>query len=139
MRSRSVTRVSGPKGLPLTKPPYSRITATNMNTGEHVWMQTNGDGPREKVINLGLPDPGPLGAGWSGAPLLTKNLLFVAQDDNGRAVLRGFDKESGVVLAEIDLPAKPWGAPMSYYEEGKQFIVIASGEGKNARLIALSI
>ena len=139
MRSRSVTRVSGPKGLPLTKPPYSRITAINMNTGEHVWMQTNGDGPRERVINLGLPDPGPLGAGWSGAPLLTKTLLFVAQDDDGRAVLRGFDKENGDVLVEIDLPAKPWGAPMSYYEEGKQFIVIASGEGKNARLIALSI
>ena len=102
-------------------------------------MQTNGDGPREKVINLGLPDPGPLGAGWSGAPLLTKTLLFVAQDDNGRSVLRGFDKENGDVLAEIDLPAKPWGAPMSYKEEGRQYIVIASGEGKNARLIALSI
>ena len=71
--------------------------------------------------------------------LLTKTLLFVAQDDNGRAVLRGFDKENGDVVVEIDLPAKPWGAPMSYYEEGAQFIVIASGEGKNARLIALSI
>ena len=110
-----------------------------MNTGEHVWMQTNGNGPRERVVNLGLPDPGPLGAGWSGAPLLTKTLLFVAQDDNGRAVLRGFDKGNGDVLVEIDLPAKPWGAPMSYYEGEKQFIVIASGEGKNARLIALSI
>ena len=75
MRSRSVTRVNGPKGLPLTKPPYSRITAINMNTGEHVWMQTNGNGPRERVINL-ASDPGPLGAGWSGAPLLTKTLLF---------------------------------------------------------------
>ena len=64
---------------------------------------------------------------------------LISQDDNGRAVLRGFDKGNGDVLAEIDLPAKPWGAPMSYYEEGKQFIVIASGEGKNARLIALSI
>ena len=110
-----------------------------MNTGEHAWMQTNGDGPRERVIDLGLPDPGPLGAGWSGAPLLTKTLLFIAQDDNGRAVLRAFDKDDGDILAEIDLPAKPWGAPMSYYQDGKQFIVIASGEAKDAKLVAFAI
>ena len=39
--------VEGPQGLPITKPPYGRITAINMNTGDHLWMVPNGDGPRD--------------------------------------------------------------------------------------------
>ena len=35
-----------PHGLPLLKPPYSRMTAIDMNTGEHVWMTPLGDGDR---------------------------------------------------------------------------------------------
>ena len=34
-------------GLPLLKPPYGRITAIDMNTGEHVWMSANGPGPTD--------------------------------------------------------------------------------------------
>ena len=66
-------------------------------------------------------------------------MCIIDRDDNGRPVLRGFDKENGDVLAEIDLPAKPWGAPMSYFQDGEQFIVIASGEAKDAKLVALAI
>ena len=47
---------AGPRGLPLVKPPYGRITAIDLNTGEHVWMVANGDGPRNhpelKALNL---------------------------------------------------------------------------------------
>ncbi|MGD9903550.1 MAG: hypothetical protein AB7U83_08770 [Vicinamibacterales bacterium] len=35
-----------PRGLPLTEPPYGRITAIDLNRGEHLWMVPNGDGPR---------------------------------------------------------------------------------------------
>jgi quinoprotein glucose dehydrogenase len=79
VRSRSVNGVSGPQGLPLIKPPYARVTAIDMTTGTHKWMAVNGDGPRQKVIDLGLADPGPLGAAWSGGPVLTKSLLLVSQ------------------------------------------------------------
>jgi quinoprotein glucose dehydrogenase len=52
--------VTGPRGLPLFKPPYGRITAINLNTGDHVWMKPNGDGPRDHpaIKHLNLP---PLG------------------------------------------------------------------------------
>ena len=58
----------GPRGLPLTKPPYGRITAIDMRTGEHVWMVPNGDGPRNHpaIRHLGLP---PLGQPGRGMPL----------------------------------------------------------------------
>ncbi|MEE2823922.1 MAG: pyrroloquinoline quinone-dependent dehydrogenase [Pseudomonadota bacterium] len=139
VRSRSVNSVRGPQGLPLIKPPYARVTAIDMGTGDHKWMTINGDGPRQKVIDMGLPDPGPLGASWSGGPVLTKSLLFVTQADGQRNVLRAFDKGNGQIVAEIDLPARPWGTPMTYSQNGKQYIVVASGQAQDARLVALAL
>ena len=139
VRSRSVNRVRGPKGLPLIKPPYARVTAIDMGTGDHLWMTINGNGPRQKIIDMGLPDPGPLGAAWSGGPVLTKSLLLVSQADGQRNVLRAFNKLDGRIIAEVDLPARPWGTPMSYMQGGKQFIVIASGEAQDAKLVALAL
>ena len=53
--------VSGPSGLPLTKPPYGRITAIDMNTGDHEWMIPHGEGIRQQIIDMGILDPGPVG------------------------------------------------------------------------------
>jgi quinoprotein glucose dehydrogenase len=135
----------GPKGLPLFKPPYGRITAINLNTGEHKWMVPNGDGPRQKINELigGGVDVGPVGAGGSG-PLATKTLLFVGQGASGRGgagkdgqhVLRAFDKATGKVVAEIVLPAIPSGTPMTYMVNGKQLIVVATSD---AKLVALGL
>ena len=51
-----------PRGLPLWKPPYTRMTAIDMNTGEHAWMIPTGDGDRIRnhpmLRDLDLP---PLG------------------------------------------------------------------------------
>ncbi len=74
--------LEGPKGLPLFKPPYGRITAINLNTGDQVWMIPQGDGPRQMVSEIVGKDVGPLGAG-GGGPLLTKTLLFVGQGAGG--------------------------------------------------------
>ena len=70
----------GPRGLPLTRPPYGRITAIDMKTGEHVWMVPNGDGPRNHpaIAHLDLP---PLGQPGRSMTLLTKTLLFVSEGD----------------------------------------------------------
>ena len=135
----------GPKGLPLFKPPYGRITAINLNTGEHVWQIAHGDGPRQKVNELlgNGKDVGPLGAG-GGGPLLTKTLLFVGQGYGGRGgssggganFFRAFDKATGKVIAEINLDSRPHGTPMTYMAGGKQYIVVATYEG---RLVALSL
>ncbi|HET9530010.1 MAG TPA: pyrroloquinoline quinone-dependent dehydrogenase, partial [Blastocatellia bacterium] len=139
------TGVPGPRGLPLFKPPYGRITAINLNTGEHVWMIPHGDGLREKVNEVlgNGKDVGPLGSG-GGGPLLTKTLLFVGQGATGRGgggggganVLRAFDKASGKVIAEIVLPGRPHGTPMTYMAGGKQYIALTLSEGK---LVAFSL
>ena len=139
----------GPRGLPLFKPPYGRITAINLNTGDNAWMIPHGDGPRQKINEVIKEvsgkdiDVGPVGAG-GGGPLLTKTLLFVGQGVSGRGgravgganVLRAFDKATGKVIAEIQLPAQPSGTPMTYLAGGKQYIALATMDG---RLVALSV
>ncbi|MEW6213053.1 MAG: pyrroloquinoline quinone-dependent dehydrogenase [Acidobacteriota bacterium] len=133
----------GPRGLPLFKPPYGRITAINLNTGEHVWQIPHGDGPREQISKIVGKDVGPVGAG-GGGPLLTKTLLFVGQGASGRGgggegganVLRAFDKATGKVIAEITLPSRPHGTPMTYMAGGKQYIIVATSD---SRLVALSL
>ena len=73
-----------PQGLPLLKPPYSRMTAIDMNTGDHVWMTPLGNGDRIRnhpmLRDLDLP---PLGGDGRGGPLLTKTLLFSALSAGG--------------------------------------------------------
>lgn len=139
----------GPHGLPLWKPPYGRVTAINLNTGDHAWMVPNGDGARAQ-INEAIKkatgkdiDVGPVGAGGSG-PLLTRTLLFIGQGASGRGgsgrdgahVLRAFDKATGKVVAEINLPGVPNGTPMTYMANGKQYIALATSDG---RIVALNL
>ena len=139
------TRFDGPKGLPLFKPPYGRITAINLNTGNHAWQVAHGDGPREqinKLLNNGK-DVGPLGAG-GGGPLVTRTLLFVGQGSSGRGatagdggnVIRAFDKKTGAVVATITIPGRPHGTPMTYLAGGRQYVVVTISEGK---MVALAL
>jgi len=139
------SRVSGPQGLPLIKPPYSRITAIDLNTGEHTWMVPHGEGIRQRIIDKGIPDPGPVGGRGSTGPLLTKTLLFLGQGgrtNRGQggtgSVLRAFDKATGDIVHEIELPGPPSATPMTYMSGGKQYISIALGGGE-PKLIGLAL
>lgn len=126
--------VNGPFGLPLFKPPFGRITAIDLNTGEHVFQVAQGDGPihHEKLKDLNLP---PLGNSSRGHPLLTKSMLFIFEAAMGRGSsgrennhnFRCFDKATGEVLYEGTLPAGPSGTPMTYAIDGKQYITIPTG------------
>ncbi len=131
--------VGGPQGLPLTKPPYGRITAINLNTGEHEWMVPHGEGIRQQIIDMGILDPGPVGGNSRTGPVLTKTLLFVAQSDGPRNLLRAFDKASGEIVHEIELPLPPTGTPMTYMANGKQYLSIAVGGGQSAQLVTLAL
>lgn len=161
--------VSGTEGLPLFKPPYGRVTAINLNTGEHAWMSPLGDGPRNHPLlkDLHLPR-----LGWSmrGSPLLTKTLLFVGQEGKyweyvpalvGAAKLTDavkltgappedmikfepklyvFDKENGTLIHEIELPLNVTGAPMTYRANGKQYVAFPIGGAiAPAQIVALSL
>jgi glucose dehydrogenase len=126
------------EGLPLVKPPYGRITALDLNKGEQVWMAANGDGPRDHPLlkHLNLP---PLGIPSRPAPLLTKTLLFLGEGSNaitgalsvpwgwGRK-FRAYDKATGRVIWEMELPSGTTGAPMTYMAGRKQIIIVPIGD-----------
>ena len=131
-----------PQGLPLFKPPYSRMTAIDLNTGDHAWMQPNGDGDRYRrhpmLRGLNLP---PLGGEGRGGPVLTKTLLISAltaggADGGPRLVAR--DKTTGVIVGSVDLPAGAIGTPMTYMHEGTQYVALTVG-GVVPELIALAL
>lgn len=133
------TAAPGPRGLPLTKPPYGRITAIDLNSGEHAWMVPHGEGPRQRIIEEGALDPGPVGSPSRTGPLLTSTLLFVAQEDSGRFLLRAFDKSNGAVIHEFELPLPPGGTPMTYMADGRQHIAIAVGAGIDSRIVSIAL
>ena len=138
----SGTQPGLPQGLPLFKPPYSRITAINLNAGEHAWMQPNGDGDRLRnhpmLRDLDLP---PLGGEGRAGPVVTKTLLVSAlsaggSDGGPRLVAR--NKSTGAVVGSIDLPAGAIGTPMTYLHEGTQYIALTVG-GEVPGLVALRV
>ena len=120
------------------KPPYGRISAIDLNTGEYEWVVPNGEGIRQNLIDRGYEDPGPVGVMTYVNVLLTKSLLFTAITD-GVPMLKALDKLTGETLHEIELPGIPQGAPMSYMIDGKQYISVAAGGGTDASLITLAL
>ena len=137
-----------PQGLPLLKPPYGRVTAIDMNSGDHVWMRANGPGPRDHPALTGLDLPW-LGQRGRPAPMLTKTLLFLGEGSEGALSIlpiaggktfRAWDKATGDVVWEMDLAAGTSGAPMTYMAEGKQYIVVAIGDDDTpGTLVALAL
>jgi quinoprotein glucose dehydrogenase len=130
-----------PMDLPLIKPPWGRITAIDMNTGEHVWMMANGDTPDDVKNNpalagVDLPRTGKI----SRATLLvTKTLLFASEGWGGDPILRAHDKRTGKIVAEIELPGVVGAKPMTYMLDGKQYIVVSIGRPGPAELVALAL
>ena len=125
---RELRRPPGPRDLPLFKPPYGRITAIDLNKGEILWQRPNGIGP-ESVRNhpalAGLDLP-PLGSGRDQV-LVTKTLLFSGQSTSnadGEFLLVARDKMTGEVVAEVPLPGRTIGPPMTYLLDGTQYIAI---------------
>lgn len=139
----------GPYGLPLTKPPYGRITAIDMNTGEHLWMMANADTPEEiadhpRLQGIELPRTG---HGDRGGLLVTESLLFAGEgagiyggQTGGGRMFRAHDKATGEILFEMELPAKQTGLPMTYMIDDEQYIVVPVGEpGHPGELVALKL
>ncbi len=137
-------------GLPLIKPPYGRVTAINMNTGDHVWMQPIGGTP-ENIKNhkllKGVTIPRTGRPGRTGI-MVTKTLLWAGERgpldtvEGGQTVswFRSYDKTTGAIVSEMQIPANVTNVPMTYMSGGKQYIVVAvAAVGKPAELIALAL
>ena len=138
-------RVPRIEGLEIVKPPYGRVTAIDMNSGEHLWWVANADTP-ERIANhpllqgVDLPDTGvPTRSGV----LLTKTLLFVAEG-NGTAdaspSMRVINKQTGEVIAVMELPDNQTGLPFTYEHGGKQYLAMfVGGRSSPAQLVAYAL
>ncbi len=139
-----------PNRLPLNKPPWALVTATDMNKGEHTWSRSIGGAPDWIRNNPAIKD---LDLDWENmgqisvrpSPLVTKSLLFIAESSNiggdpGGKMFRAYDKKTGDVVAEIELPEKTSGAPMTYSHEGRQYIAMALSTRQHpAELVVYSL
>ena len=132
------------------KPPYGRITAINMNTGEHVWMQAIGNTP-EAYKNIpqlkGATIPPRTGRPGRLGTMVTKTLLWAGErgpleNIGGQQVswFRSYDKMTGDIVSEMQIPANTTNVPITYMANAKQYIVIAvAAPGKPAELLGLAL
>ena len=131
----------GPRGLPLLKPPYSTITAIDMNRGEILWQVPNGDRAPNVENNPALEgiDLPPLGGGGRHPIVATPNFLVHAQNYQDGPLLVARDKATGEELGSIEIPARAIAAPIMYQAAGNQYLVIAVLTEPAPQLIAWKV
>ena len=148
----SIAPLQGPRELPLFKPPYGRLVAIDLNRGDILWSRANGDGPRDHpaLRHLNLP---PLGQPGRVSPLVTKSLVFLGEGGRtgvvvlqpiwggaGGKTFRAYDKLTGDVVWEKELPGGTTAAPMTYMVDGRQYIVVTVGwEDLPSEYVALAL
>jgi quinoprotein glucose dehydrogenase len=137
------------QGLPLVKPPYGRITALNMNTGDLVWQIAHGDTAdniRNHPALKGLNIPRTGRQGRIGV-LTTKTLVIAGEGGmvttpSGQrgAMLRAYHKATGADAGAVYMPAPQTGSPMTYMLNGRQYIAVAiSAAGYGAELLVFRV
>ncbi len=111
------------EGYPAVKPPWGTLTAINLNTTQVIWRDTLGDYPDLKARGIHS------GTENYGGPVVTAGgLVFIAATSDSK--IRAFNKRTGQLLWEADLPASGFATPAVYNVSGKQYLVIACGGGK---------
>jgi quinoprotein glucose dehydrogenase len=108
-----------------TKPPYTTLTAYDLNTGEIKWQVANGDDPQT------LARGGPGGTGGVGARhgmvVVKGGVVFLA---GGDSKFRAYDEDTGKVLwTETVSGSIPIGVPAGYESKGRQYVVIMTSGG----------
>jgi quinoprotein glucose dehydrogenase len=125
-------------GLSLVKPPWGRVTAIDLNTGDRMWAIPNGPTPDAVTHNPALAGVSLQRTGTASASglLATKTLLFSGAAGlhssipprQGNPYLLAIDKKTGEVIWELKLPddLRPSGVPMTYMIQGKQYLLVAA-------------
>ena len=122
------------------KPPYSRITAIDMNTGDHLWWIPVGDTP-DSVLNhprlQGVDIPA-TGYGLAVAPMtVTPTLLIYAgKSSDGAPHLFAIDKATGRELARVAVSNDSSYGMMTYIHEGRQYVMLQTGPKLTAMALA---
>jgi len=119
------TRFNDPDGYPAIAPPWGTLSAINLNTGEYAWQIPFGEWP--DLVAKGIKNTG--SENYGGAVVTKGGLLFIGATNVDRK-FRAFDKTTGRLLWEAELPAAGNATPSTYMVNGRQYVVIAAGGGK---------
>ena len=127
--------------IPLIKPPYAHLVAIDLHAGEIAWKVPFGEGSpevREHPLLRGVELPERLGTRGNAGPMVTKGgLVFVG---GGAPYLYAFDKATGAEVWRGATPYRTNANPMTYRaRSGRQFVVIATGRGSAAALVAFAL
>jgi quinoprotein glucose dehydrogenase len=116
-----------PHGVPAIAPPWGTLNAIDLIKGEILWKVPLGEYPQ--LVAKGIRNTGSLNFG--GAVATAGGVIFVAATADEK--IRAFEKHTGRVLWEHQLPAGGYATPSIYMIDGRQYVVIAAGgSGKNA-------
>jgi quinoprotein glucose dehydrogenase len=116
------------EGYPATAPPWGTLNAIDLNTGEYAWKIPLGEYP--VLTAQGVPITGTENFG---GPVVTDGGLLIIAATVYDKKLRIFDKSTGKLLWETTMPFSALATPATYEVKGKQYIVIASGGGRDRR------
>jgi quinoprotein glucose dehydrogenase len=117
-----------PDGYPAVAPPWGTLNAINLNTGEFAWKIPLGEYP-----DLAAKGQNNTGTENYGGPIVTAGGLVFIGATNFDRKFRAFDKSTGTLLWETTLPFSGNATPVTYEVNGRQFIVIAAGGGKDPK------
>jgi quinoprotein glucose dehydrogenase len=111
------------EGYPAVDTPWGTLNAIDLNSGNLIWKATLGDYPelKAKGIHSGTEN-------YGGSVVTAGGLLFIAATKDAK--FRAFNKRTGKLLWETDLPAAGFATPAVYEVDGIQYIIIACGGGK---------
>jgi quinoprotein glucose dehydrogenase len=121
-------RFLDPDGYPAVVPPWGTLNAINLNTGEYVWKIPLGEYP--DLASAGQKNTG--SENYGGPVVTAGGLVFIAATNFDKK-FRAFDKSTGELLWETELPFAGNATPITYEVNGRQFVVIAAGGGKDPK------
>ena len=114
-------------GVPAISPPWGTLNAIDLVTGDLLWRVPLGEYPQ--LVAQGIRNTGSLNFG--GAVATAGGIIFIAGTADEK--IRAFEKATGRVLWEFQLPAGGYATPSVYMLDGHQYVAIAAGgSGKNA-------